>query len=67
LACVAPTLTFRLYGIIPVPAWLVVAGIFSYDTYSTINDKGGTVDTAGHVAGLLAGAGFFLGKRFRLF
>ncbi|TFK76117.1 rhomboid-domain-containing protein [Pluteus cervinus] len=67
LACVAPTTTFQLYGIIPVPAWLVVAGIFSYDTYSALYDKRRGTDTAGHVAGLLAGAGYFLGKRFRLF
>lgn len=32
-------MTFQLYGIIPVPAWLAVAGIFSYDTYSALNDK----------------------------
>ena len=39
LACVAPRMTFQLYGIIPIPAWLAVAGIFTYDTYSAINDK----------------------------
>jgi hypothetical protein len=39
LACVAPKLTFQLYGIIPVPAWLVVTGIFTYDTYSAVFDK----------------------------
>ena len=35
LACVAPTMTFQLYGIIPVPAWLCAVGLFSYDVYST--------------------------------
>lgn len=39
LACVAPRMTFQLYGIIPIPAWLAVTGIFAYDTYSAINDK----------------------------
>ena len=39
LACVAPTTTFQLYGIIPVPAWLVVTGLFSYDLYSTLSNK----------------------------
>ena len=29
-------MTFQLYGIIPIPAWLVVSGIFAYDTYSTV-------------------------------
>jgi hypothetical protein len=39
LACVAPRMTFQLYGIIPIPAWLAVTGIFAYDTYSAIKDK----------------------------
>jgi len=39
LACVAPTMTFQLYGIIPIPAWLAVTGLFSYDLYSTISNK----------------------------
>lgn len=38
-ACVAPTATFQLYGIIPVPAWLLVTGLFSYDLYSTLSNK----------------------------
>jgi hypothetical protein len=38
-ACVAPTTTFQLYGIIPVPAWLLVTGLFSYDLYSTLSNK----------------------------
>ena len=29
-------MTFHLYGIIPIPAWLAVSGIFAYDTYSTM-------------------------------
>ena len=37
-ACVAPTTTFGLYGIIPVPAWLLVTGLFSYDLYSTLSN-----------------------------
>ncbi|KAG6911649.1 hypothetical protein DXG01_007899 [Tephrocybe rancida] len=39
LACVAPKATFQLYGIIPIPAWLAVTGIFAYDTYSAMYDK----------------------------
>ena len=39
LACVAPKATFQLYGIIPVPAWLCVSGLFLYDVYSAMNDK----------------------------
>lgn len=32
-------MTFQLYGFIPVPAWLAVAGLFSYDLYSTAYNK----------------------------
>ncbi|PPQ93414.1 hypothetical protein CVT25_004485 [Psilocybe cyanescens] len=67
LACVAPKLTFQLYGIIPVPAWLAVTGFFTYDMYRTISERTGTTDTVGHVGGILAGVGYYLGKRFRLF
>jgi hypothetical protein len=37
---------FALYGIIPVPAWLAVSGLFAYDMYSTISD---TVREIGNV------------------
>ena len=39
LACVAPKMTFQLYGIIPVPAWLLVTGLFSYDLYRTVKKE----------------------------
>ncbi|KAF8171820.1 hypothetical protein BJ912DRAFT_860398 [Pholiota molesta] len=67
LACVAPTMQFALYGIIPVPAWLAVSGLFAYDMYSTISDTSGTIDTVGHVGGVLGGFLYFVGKRFRMF
>lgn len=38
-ACVAPTAKFQLYGIVPVPAWILVTGLFSYDLYSTLSNK----------------------------
>ncbi|KAG6820433.1 hypothetical protein H0H93_000429 [Arthromyces matolae] len=67
LACVAPRMTFQLYGIIPIPAWLAVTGIFAYDSYSAIYDKQKGTDVAGHVGGLLAGIGYYLALRFRVF
>ncbi|KAH6915149.1 hypothetical protein BKA70DRAFT_1093896 [Coprinopsis sp. MPI-PUGE-AT-0042] len=66
LACAAPTMTFQLYGIIPVPAWLLVSGFIGYDIYQTLNDRGGTVDTVGHLGGALSGALFWLVLRRRL-
>ncbi|KAK7470867.1 hypothetical protein VKT23_002283 [Stygiomarasmius scandens] len=67
LACVAPRMTFMIYGIIPVPAWLAVTGLFFIDTYSAVHDKQRGTDTAGHVAGISAGVGYYLAKRFRIF
>lgn len=60
LACVAPRMTFQLYGIIPIPAWLAVAGIFTYDTYSAINDK---VSLINHLYSLLNGSNILDSKR----
>lgn len=39
IACFAPRLTFQLYGIVPVPAWLVVSGIFTWDAYNSLKDS----------------------------
>ncbi|KAI0752250.1 hypothetical protein BC629DRAFT_1260797, partial [Irpex lacteus] len=55
LACIAPKATFQLYGIVPVPAWLCVSGLFLYDAYSAMNNKQAGTDTAGHVGGVLGG------------
>ncbi|KAF9534438.1 hypothetical protein CPB83DRAFT_844247 [Crepidotus variabilis] len=63
LACVAPKMTFRLYGIIPVPAWLAITGLFGYDFYSTISQKTGTTDTVGHIGGIAAGVLYFILRR----
>ncbi|PPQ68848.1 LOW QUALITY PROTEIN: hypothetical protein CVT26_001682 [Gymnopilus dilepis] len=72
LACLAPKMTFQLYGIIPIPAWLAVTGLFTYDLYSTISAKvlsclNGTTDTVGHIGGIMAGIGYFLIRRFHVF
>ncbi|KAE9391625.1 rhomboid-domain-containing protein, partial [Gymnopus androsaceus JB14] len=66
LACVAPKMTFQIYGIIPVPAWLFVSGVFIWDAYSSLTDKRPGTDTAGHTAGTIAGIVYFLLKRFGL-
>ncbi|KAI0699428.1 hypothetical protein BC835DRAFT_1267788 [Cytidiella melzeri] len=66
LACLAPSLKFQLWGVIPIPAWLFVSGVFAMDTYSALENKRAGTDTAGHVAGILGGIAFYLGKRFRV-
>jgi len=32
-------MTFLLYGIIPIPAWLFVSGVFAWDSYHTLKDS----------------------------
>ncbi|RDX53167.1 hypothetical protein OH76DRAFT_1376444 [Lentinus brumalis] len=66
-ACMSPNATFLLFGIVPMPAWAMVTGIFLYDGYSAVNHQRSGTDTAGHIGGLLAGIGYFIAKRFRIF
>lgn len=63
LACTAPRTPFYLYGIIGMPAWVVVSGLLSYDLYSTFNGSQSSTDTAGHVGGFVMGAAYFVLKR----
>lgn len=56
-----------LYGIVPVPAWLMISGLVAYSSYAGAAGGGGKTDHAGHLGGLLAGVGFFIGKRYRVF
>ncbi|KAJ7086679.1 hypothetical protein C8R44DRAFT_820785 [Mycena epipterygia] len=67
LAFQSPGATLLLYAIVPVPIWLAVSGLFTYDIYRTAADKGGTTNTSAHVGGILAGAGYFFLRRFRIF
>lgn len=38
-ACVAPKAQFALFGIIPLPAWLFVTGVFLMDGYESLTDS----------------------------
>ncbi|THG97664.1 hypothetical protein EW026_g4391 [Hermanssonia centrifuga] len=76
VACVAPTSQALIFGVIPMPVWLAAGGLFAWDIYMTLTDKGITqgsgspghiVASPGHVGGFLYGAGFALGKIFRVF
>lgn len=37
--CIRPNATFLLYFVIPMPAWILVSGIFIWDGWSTITDR----------------------------
>lgn len=38
LAVIAPKAQFAIFGVIPVPAWAFVTGIFFYDSYQSLQD-----------------------------
>ncbi|TDL29311.1 rhomboid-domain-containing protein [Rickenella mellea] len=61
-ACAAPTTTFYFFGVLPVPAWMLVSGLFVWDGLSTLSDRRTRTDGAGHVGGMLAGAAYFFMK-----
>ncbi|KAF7433261.1 hypothetical protein PC9H_005211 [Pleurotus ostreatus] len=67
LACAAPRTTFYLYAVIPIPAWLLVPAILGFDMWSWVSNRETTTDSLGHVGGILAGAAYFLGRRFGIF
>ena len=46
-AAAFPTTTFLLFFVVPVPAWLLVGGVFGWDLYSSLYRRGGTTDSAG--------------------
>jgi len=66
-ACVAPTAMFYLYGIIPIPAFVIVPGILAWDTWNSLGNKKSSTDHSGHVGGILGGVLYFLFRsRLRL-
>ncbi|BGP24724.1 rhomboid family protein [Rhodotorula toruloides] len=65
-AALFPRDKFLLFFVLPVPAWLVVSGVFAYDLYGSMFRRNGISDSAGHVGGILAGLVFFLRKTRRI-
>lgn len=53
-ACMYPTATVNIYGIIPVPLWLLMAGYLAYDGYYMQKENTGTAH-AGHLGGFAFG------------
>ncbi|EIM88239.1 rhomboid-domain-containing protein [Stereum hirsutum FP-91666 SS1] len=65
--CLSPRTTFLLFGIVPCPAWGVVAGTIAYDGYNSWREskgqKGiGNTDGLAHIGGVVAGAVYFVLK-----
>ncbi|KAG8895013.1 NuA4 histone acetyltransferase subunit [Tulasnella sp. 403] len=50
-----PTSTFLIFMVIPMPAWACVGGFALWDLYGALTNPARTVDSAGHLGGLLGG------------
>lgn len=65
-ACLYPRTTFLIYGIVPVPLWLLMGGYFVYDGYY-LNSQASNVGHGGHIGGVLFGLAYFARLRFLKF
>ncbi|KAF8271790.1 hypothetical protein EI94DRAFT_1720027 [Lactarius quietus] len=66
-ALAAPRAQFLLFFVLPMPAWACIGGIACFDVYNAFTRKFPSLDSAGHVGGLTAGALYWiLRTRFRL-
>ncbi|KAJ3375940.1 hypothetical protein GGF31_000005 [Allomyces arbusculus] len=58
-ACLFPHSMIYLFGIVPIPAAMAVAGFAAYDFYRAWNGSGGNTDVSGHLGGGIAGLAFW--------
>ncbi|ORY30009.1 hypothetical protein BCR39DRAFT_530582 [Naematelia encephala] len=54
-AALAPQAKIYLWFIVPMPAWLLVGGIFAWDGYSALTHPNSTTNSAAHIGGLVTG------------
>ena len=63
-----PSRTILLYGLLPMPAWLLGIGIVGNDLYGTTKSGYSSTGHAAHLGGVVYGAGFYaalrMGRRF---
>jgi membrane associated rhomboid family serine protease len=57
-ACMYPTQQFAIYGIIPVPLWVLMGGYFLYDGFY-LSSENTRVGHAGHLGGLVFGIAYY--------
>lgn len=50
-----PNTTWLLFFVVPMPAWVMIGGLFAYDCYSAVFRPQSGTDSAGHIGGILAG------------
>jgi len=66
-AFAAPRAQFLLFFVVPMPAWACIGAIACFDVYNAFTRRFPTLDSAGHVGGLTAGALYWIMRtRFRL-
>jgi len=66
-AFAAPRARFLLFFVVPMPAWACIGAIACFDVYNAFTRRFSTLDSAGHVGGLTAGALYWIMRtRFRL-
>ncbi|KAF8505516.1 hypothetical protein F5888DRAFT_1604493 [Russula emetica] len=66
-AFIAPKARFLLFFVVPMPAWACIGAIACFDVYNAVTRRFSTLDSAGHVGGLTAGALYWIMRtRFRL-
>ncbi|KNE61100.1 hypothetical protein AMAG_06854 [Allomyces macrogynus ATCC 38327] len=58
-ACLFPHSVTHLFGIVPIPAAMAVAGFAACDFYRAWNGSGGNTDVSGHLGGGVAGLAFW--------
>ncbi|KAI0301799.1 hypothetical protein B0F90DRAFT_1816700 [Multifurca ochricompacta] len=66
-AFAAPRAQFLLFFVVPMPAWACIGSIACFDVYNALTRRFSSLDSAGHVGGLTAGAIYWIMRtRFRL-
>lgn len=61
-ACMFPTSTVLIWGIVPVPAVILFGGYFLYDLYHSFNKRSTGTSHSGHVGGALFGLAYYFTK-----
>ncbi len=58
-ACIAPTTTVQLFGVVPLPLWLLTVGYLFYDGYY-LDSPASNVGHASHLGGSAFGFAFYM-------
>lgn len=61
-----PSAKFLLFYVIPVPAWVLLPGVFAWDLWQTLYNPGYMIDGMGHIGGIIAGVATALVTKRRM-